>query len=120
MGIEFFLIKSEKIYIFITMKYTKENIIEIIHINRDKLRDYGLSDIGLFGSFVRDEGTENSDIDLLIEFEKGKKNFDNFMNLAFFIDSLFNTKVDLITKKSLKEFMKEKILKEVYYVPLSS
>jgi uncharacterized protein len=102
------------------MMYSKQHIINILQQNSVQLRCFGLSEIGLFGSYVKNEETENSDIDILVEFELGKKNFDNFMNLSFYLDSLFQTKIDVVTEKSLREYMKEKIMKEVEYVPLSS
>lgn len=40
--------------------------------------------IGLFGSFVHGEQDANSDVDLLVEFERGQKTFDNFIQLSFF------------------------------------
>lgn len=46
-----------------------------IERNADVLKRYGVKQIGLFGSLVRDEGKESSDIDLLVDFEKEKKHF---------------------------------------------
>ena len=52
---------------------TKEKVLELIRLNRDKIRSYGVKRIGLFGSFVRGEQKPESDIDLLVEFHQGKK-----------------------------------------------
>ena len=54
----------------------KEEILKKIRENRDKIRSFGVRRIGIFGSFVRGEEKEGSDIDIIVEFEEGKKNFD--------------------------------------------
>ena len=46
---------------------------------------------------LRGEQKEKSDIDILVEFEKGKKTFDNYMDLKFFLEEIFGVEVDLIT-----------------------
>lgn len=78
-------------------------------------RKYGVKKIGVFGSFARGEGKENSDIDVLVDFKEGAKTFDNFMELKFFLEDLFGRKVDLVTVKALRPQLKEDILKEVTY-----
>ena len=77
-------------------------------------RDYAVKQIGLFGSFSDDSYTDDSDIDLLVEFEKpiGWKYF----SLEIFLENIFGRKVDLVTKNALKEQLKEKILNQVKYV----
>ena len=88
--------------------------------NKAKLEQYGVKQIGLFGSFVRDEGTDESDIDFLVDFEKGKKTFDNFMDLAFFLEELFQRKVEIVTHQSLSPYIGPRILKTVENVPLTN
>ncbi len=53
--------------------------------------------------------------DLLVEFDEGKKNYDNFIELVFFLESLLQRKVDLLTIEALNPYMKPKILKEAYF-----
>jgi predicted nucleotidyltransferase len=65
------------------------------------ISSFGVKSIGLFGSFVRNSATETSDVDFLIDFNPDKKSFDNFMNLAFFLEDLFGRKVAIITPQSL-------------------
>jgi len=57
--------------------------------------------VNFFGSFVRNSATDSSEIDLLIDFNPDKKSFDNFMDLAFFLEDLFGRKVAIITPQSL-------------------
>jgi len=56
----------------------------------------------LFGSYLKGEAKESSDIDVLVEFEKGKKTFDNYMELKFFLEDLFKRKVDPVIDESVK------------------
>lgn len=62
-----------------TIIETKEMILRLIEENKDKVSKLGVKRLGLFGSYVRGDQDENSDIDILVEFSLGKKNFDNFI-----------------------------------------
>jgi len=62
----------------------------------EKIKKFEVMRIGLFGSYAMNKQTDKSDIDILVEFEKGKKTFDNYMNLKFFLEALFKCKVDLV------------------------
>ncbi len=77
-------------------------------------KDYSVKEIGLFGSFSDETFTEESDIDLLVEFERpiGWK----FFSLEIYLEKIFNRKIDLVTKNALKDQIKESILKQVNYV----
>jgi hypothetical protein len=77
-------------------------------------KDYSVKEIGLFGSFSDESFSENSDIDLLVEFEKpiGWKYF----SLEIYLESIFGRKIDLVTKNALKKQIKDRILKQVNYV----
>ena len=81
--------------------------------------NYGVKQIGLFGSFVRDEGKADSDVDFLVDFEKEKKTLKNFMGLAFFLEDLFQRKVEVVTPQGLSPYIGPYILKAVEYVPLA-
>lgn len=76
---------------------------------------YHVKKIGIFGSFARHEEKETSDIDILVEFDPGFKTFDNYMDLKYFIESIFGRRVDLVTVAALKPQLKEDILREVIY-----
>jgi predicted nucleotidyltransferase len=77
-------------------------------------QDYSVKEIGLFGSFSDETFTEESDIDLLVEFERpiGWK----FFSLEIYLEKIFNRKIDLVTRNALKDQIKENILKQVNYV----
>jgi predicted nucleotidyltransferase len=92
-----------------------ESILKLIEENKAALGVYHVKDIGLFGSYARGEEREDSDIDVLVEFQAGQKTFDNYMNLKFFLEKLFNHKVDLVIKEAVKPELRERIFKSVVY-----
>jgi len=98
----------------------KEDVIGVINDHRKEIRDLGVKRYGLFGSLVREESTEQSDIDILVEFEPGQKTFDNFMQLAFFLEDLLGREVDLVTAESLSPYIGPHILKEVEYASIGA
>jgi predicted nucleotidyltransferase len=76
-----------------------------------------VSNIGLFGSYLRNEQSAKSDIDLLIDFEHDKESFDNYMAVYDIFESLFkNEKIEIVTKNGLSKYIGPKILKDVMYV----
>lgn len=98
------------------MKTTKNDIILIIRNLKPLLSKFGVKEIGLFGSYVREEATDSSDIDILIDFEHKKENFDNYMSVYEVLEKHFvNQKVEIVTKNGLSPYIGPKILEEVYY-----
>ena len=95
-----------------------EEILQTIRDNREPLARMGASRVGLFGSFARGEANESSDIDLLVEFVEGKKNYDNFIDLCFFLEDLFGRNVDLLTAASLSPHLKQQIEAEARFETL--
>ena len=90
---------------------------ETIEENKIYLKKvYHIREIGLFGSFVRGEQTASSDIDLLVEFEKGHNDLFNYIRLKEYLEVLLGRKVDLVNKNAVKSRLKERILGEVKYV----
>ncbi len=75
---------------------------------------YSVVRIGYFGSYSRNEQTENSDIDILVEF--GNPIGWDFFDLQEMLENELNLKVDLVSNKALKEQLKESILHQVRYV----
>ncbi len=100
---------------------TKRTIEEQIQRNASRLTAYGVSKIGLFGSYARQEQHNNSDIDILIDFEAGKETFDNFMAVCALLDALFNeNKVEVVTAKGLSPYIGPHILNSVEYVQIAN
>lgn len=75
---------------------------------------FSVEKIGYFGSYSRGDQTEESDIDILVEFRKpvGWEFFD----LQEFLENELKIKVDLVSSRALKEQLRESILKQVQYV----
>jgi uncharacterized protein len=96
---------------------TSEEILQKIQENIDEIRKFGIIKIGLFGSYIKNEQKKGSDIDILVEFEENKKTFDNYMDLKFFLEDLFGSKVDLVVEDALKPALKSYILESVQYAP---
>jgi predicted nucleotidyltransferase len=98
------------------MKDTKE-IITYLRTNKKVLRDtFGVIRLGLFGSFVSHTQNISSDIDLVVEFEKGRKNIHAFFRLKRFLEKEFSRKVDLGLDHSLKPIVRENIKGKILYV----
>jgi len=96
---------------------TKENILKTLKTNKLKLSKLGIRNVGLFGSYIRDEQSSESDIDLLIDFEPEKENFDNYMAVYDLFEKIFkNEKIEVVTKNGLSPYIGPQILKEVQYV----
>jgi len=94
----------------------KNSIFEVLRQNKRVFFDFGVKRLGVFGSFVRGEQDEKSDIDVLVEFDKDKKNYKNYMAINDYLEDLFDRKVDVVTKESLSRYIGPYIKKEVEYV----
>ena len=95
---------------------TKEEIIERLRKNSSRIRAFGVDRLGLFGSFVQNQQSKDSDIDLIVEFQPGRKSFDNFIQLSFLLEDLLGRRVELVTPESLSPYIGPHILREVEYV----
>lgn len=92
---------------------SKKEILDFLKKNQKLLKkEFHLKEIGLFGSFVRKEQNENSDIDILVDFEENADLFD-LSGLGIFIEEKLQHKVDIIPKRALRQELKDMILKEV-------
>ena len=104
---------NEKTYICFML--SQKDILHQLKALKPKLYDdYSVKTIGLFGSFSRDMNSDDSDIDLVVELERpiGWK----FLTLEIYLESIFNRKVDLVTKKALKSQLKDQILNQTKYI----
>jgi predicted nucleotidyltransferase len=102
------------------MVSTKSEVLEVLKKNEAKLNAFGVHQVGLFGSFLYDQATDESDVDLLVEFEPDKKTFSNFSNLVFFLEELLGRRVEVVTKESLSPYIGPHILREVEHVTISA
>lgn len=98
------------------MKKPLDEVKEIIQKHKKELKEkYGVKEISIFGSLVREEAREDSDVDILVEFEK-PIGFFKFLELEEYLSDLIGRKVDLVSKKALKPHIGKYILEEVVTV----
>lgn len=94
-----------------------QKIKKIIEMHAPEIKKtFSVREIGLFGSYVKGTERPESDVDILVVFEKGHKDFFNYMRLRYYIEGLIGKKVDLVIKDAVKPQLREKIFKEVVYV----
>lgn len=90
-----------------------KDINTILYSHQEEIRrEYGVVEIGVFGSYVRGENTESSDIDILVSFDN-PPGFFKFLELEERLSEWLGTTVDLVTKKALKPHIGSQILQEV-------
>jgi len=98
------------------MRSTRQDVLSSLkNLKREVARDYSVKTIGVFGSVARSEETEQSDIDLLVEFSR-PVGFVTFMRLEHFLSERLGVQVDLVTSDSLKPVIRQDVLAEVIYV----
>lgn len=91
---------------------TKEKIFEILRRELPYLKSaFGVKRIGIFGSFAKGIQKEDSDVDVLIEFEKPIGL--NFIELAEYIEKVLNKKVNIVTSGGLKSIRLKQIARDI-------
>ena len=96
----------------------KENILHFLRVNKPSFqRDFGVVQLGLLGSYARDQQAEDSDIDLLIEFAPNTDAlFDKKEKIKQIVQSQFCKEVDICREKYIKPYFRKQILNSVIYV----
>ena len=97
---------------------TLEEVKNILASYKDVLRrKYQVKELGIFGSYVRGEIRENSDIDILIDFEEDS-NIDlfDYVDIETELSELLGTKADVVLKRALKPAIGRRCLSEVIYI----
>lgn len=97
------------------MKELDKIIAKLKELKPELEKNYNITELGVFGSFARNEQTPQSDIDILIDYKDGTSIL-TLGGLQYMLSDLFNIKVDLVMKKTLKKRVGEQILSEVIYV----
>lgn len=92
---------------------TLDEIRSILAQHKEELKlKYKVKDIGIFGSYVRGMPKENSDLDILVEFDE-EISLLKFVNLENYLSEILGIKIDLVMKDSLKPRIGRRILSEV-------
>lgn len=96
------------------MAVTKDEALAYLRASAERFaRDFGVQRIGLFGSVVRGDASQSSDIDVLVELEA--PTFDRYMDLKFDLEKQFGVPVDLVMRETLKERLRPAIERETVY-----
>ena len=98
----------------------KKELIGRILASQEELRTYGIKQLGIFGSFARNEARENSDVDFFINFDIEYKTLKNFVRLSHYLQDITGRKVEIVTPQSLNKFIGKYIIQEVEYVPFAA
>jgi predicted nucleotidyltransferase len=93
----------------------KTEILSKLREHSQELKALGVKRVGLFGSFAESRQSHRSDIDILVEFYRGRKTFDSYMELKFFLEKLLRRRVDLVISEALKARIKSHVLSQVEY-----
>jgi uncharacterized protein len=102
--------------VIMTQERTLNNIKKTLSDLKPEMHErFGVSAVGLFGSWVRGEQRAESDIDVLVDFDR-KVNLFEILELQWYLESAFGCKVDVAPRDSLREYIGRHILKEVQYV----
>ena len=89
----------------------KKDIIKILSAHGDMLKKCKVKSVALFGSYVRNEQKENSDIDFLVELDKGVTLFD-MVRLEDNLSEIMRKKVNIVSRRGLSKYIGPYILKE--------
>jgi predicted nucleotidyltransferase len=92
-------------------------ITDLLKNNKEVIKDrYYVQEIGIFGSYATGIETAKSDIDILVSFKSGHKDFFNFIRLKYYLEDLFDSEVDLVMKDAVKSRLRKRIFAEAQYV----
>lgn len=89
----------------------RADALRILSENRERLREFSVKSLAIFGSVARDEANDASDIDILVDFDKPVGLF-NFLNLQRYLGEILGCRVDLATRAALRKEFRDEILRE--------
>jgi predicted nucleotidyltransferase len=94
----------------------KSEVIKKLASFEDELKKFSVKDLYLFGSYAREEAGEQSDLDILVEFEAGAQiGLFEFARLRRQLSELLGREVDLVTPDAIRPEMKDQILREAVH-----
>ncbi|BAU43412.1 Nucleotidyltransferase domain protein [Leptolyngbya sp. O-77] len=89
----------------------KQEVLTLLAKHQNTLKDFGVKSLILFGSVARDEARTDSDVDLLVEFDRPVGLF-TFVRLKRYLEEILESSVDLGTPDSLKPYLREPVFRE--------
>jgi len=100
-----------------TLRRRKNPVIKKLEAAAPAIRSqFGVTRIGIFGSFARNEQTRTSDVDVLVDFATGYATLKNFIGLCDYLEVLFRKKVDLLTVEGVDKYIRPAVESEVIWV----
>jgi predicted nucleotidyltransferase len=94
----------------------RTKVLSLLRERFDEIQSrFAVKRLALFGSAARDEMREDSDVDILVEFN-GPATFDGYMDLKFYLEALLNYPVDLVTAKGLRKEIRPIVESEAIHV----
>lgn len=98
----------------------RRELIGMLEANATAIEAFGVTRLGVFGSFARDTAGADSDVDLIVEFAPDRKTLKALVSLSRHLESLLGRKVELVTPAALNPFTGKYILQEVRYVAFAA
>lgn len=89
----------------------RDQILALLKSRKRQLKKYGVHSLSIFGSVARGQARKNSDVDMLVDFEKPVGLFE-YARLKMYLEGVLGRKVDLVTPEALREELREDILRE--------
>jgi len=89
----------------------RDQILALLKSHKRQLKKYGIHSLSIFGSVARDQARKNSDIDILVDFEKPVGLF-AYARLKLYLEDVLGREVDLVTPEALRKELREDILRE--------
>ncbi len=99
---------------------TNSKFLDQLEARRTDLQRFGVNRLGVFGSCLRGEERADSDVDVLVDFAPGHKTLANLIDLADYLEALFQRRVELVTPESLSPYIGPHILREVQYAQIAA
>lgn len=94
----------------------RDEVLNVLRAHKTTLAQrFGVVDLALFGSIVRDQATDDSDVDILVKFDSPATS-KRYFGVQFYIEDLLGRPVDLVTDKALREEMRPYIEREMVNV----
>ena len=94
---------------------TRDQILDFLRQHKQELHDrFGVTKIGLFGSYARGEARDDSDVDVAIELSRNTA--DSYFGLLHFLEDSFDARIDLGIESNFKPIIKPYIMREIIYV----
>jgi uncharacterized protein len=89
----------------------RDRILAQLKSRKRRLKKFGIHSLSVFGSVARDQANENSDVDILVDFERPVGLFE-FARLKMYLEDVLERPVDLVTPEALRQELREDILRE--------